>query len=819
MSLATTFGPVVGGNGPDDAVTNFDAPYPAVQIYQVAGAQPAATVQSAASTVRVYGAPESLITLAGDGLLGNRPVLLNNDGAGQPAAGDVDTDSLRRRAVNFGQLRSNFSPTLTATQPAGTFLSASDYTEPGWAPYQAVARYTGIANITASSSESDLGSLPGQWATGLEPYSAVDSDLRTMWESGSWNGPAGQWIQEDFVKPVNPGTIQVAFADNAAIGPPVTEITVTTVAGKITDHLQVTGNLQTVAIPRGATRWLRIAVTGLAYQPAPAFGTQVGVADIVVPGVSPGRAIVAPPVPGGDPAAVVLSKAQPPVSGCMLTSLRWVCSPLLSSVTEEQYGFDQAFTESFSERTVVRGQAILSDTSLVGKYSRFARSTAPTVTASSAYLDDPQDQARSAFDGNPATSWTASPSDANPKLTIDWGHPKRISQITIERPPGAAALTQVLITGSKGQRRGAIIGANGVVKMAPMTTASLSFTFTPVQSPLQISDVAIPGVPYIGTPVGSFGLPCGFGPDLVVDGKTVPTKVSGTFAEELNGEPMPFTACSPVTVAAGANQVTEPVLDGFSVQDVTLGTLPSASASAAAAPVAATVKSWGSSVRTLTVSAPVRSYLVVNQNYNVGWRAVIDGKRLQPVRLDGWKQAWVLPAGTAGPVTLSYGPQASYQDSVIAGLAIAFVIIVFAFWPWRRRRRTSASAPWVPWPDGGARRAGRLRWTIQWRLGAPCVPLIILGLLLGGWPGAVIVPVVTIGLLLVSRRLRVLASPWLLAIALTAASVAGAIGVHLELTGDSGLIVSAPVDAIPQAMCLIVVAALAAALLRGAVED
>ena len=62
----------------------------------------------------------------------------------EPFAAPVDTDSLRRRAVNFGQLRTNYSPTLTATEPADTFLATDDYTEPGWAKYQAVARYTGI---------------------------------------------------------------------------------------------------------------------------------------------------------------------------------------------------------------------------------------------------------------------------------------------------------------------------------------------------------------------------------------------------------------------------------------------------------------------------------------------------------------------------------------------------------------------------------------------------------------------------------------------------------------------------------------------------
>ena len=63
------------------------------------------------------------------------------------------------------------------------------------------------------------------------------------------------------------------------------------------------------------------------------------------------------------------------------------------------------------------------------------------------------------------------------------------------------------------------------------------------------------------------------------------------------------------------------------------------------------------------VAAATRSYLEVNENFNAGWRAAIDGRTLLPVQLDGWKQAWVLPAGTSGVVTLNYQPAATYRES------------------------------------------------------------------------------------------------------------------------------------------------------------
>ena len=48
------------------------------------------------------------------------------------------------------------------------------------------------------------------------------------------------------------------------------------------------------------------------------------------------------------------------------------------------------------------------------------------------------------------------------------------------------------------------------------------------------------------------------------------------------------------------------------------------------------------------MTAGPAGYLVVNENFNPGWRAASAAARCGPVRLDGWKQAWLLPAGRPG---------------------------------------------------------------------------------------------------------------------------------------------------------------------------
>jgi arabinofuranan 3-O-arabinosyltransferase len=812
-----------------NATSSFDAPYPPVQIYQVESAAPVAIIQPAADAIRVFGAPESVLALADDNVLAGQPVLLNNDDPAARTGYTVVTDSLRRVVRNFGEIRIDYSQTLTATAPLSTFDAVTDFTEPGWDRYEAVAKYFGIANVTASSSQAGIRAPPDQFGTGLMPFSAIDGNLATMWESNGASG-VGQYLNVGFLTRLNPHTIRVAFADTAAVGPPVARVVVRTAAGRVADAVRDTGGFQTLRVPAGPTRWLQITVAAFRHERRKPVHDQVGVKEIVIPGVHPSRTIEAPAVPlagGADPSAVVLAKAEPQPSGCMLTSVRWVCSPSLIRPTEEQYGFDESFTVSQPETATLSGVAVLTSPRLVQAYA-FPGGHQPDVTASSAYTGDPEDQGYSAFDNNPLTTWISGATDAHPALTIRWPGVLPVGTVTITRPPGVTGPLPVRITGSGGQVRTGVVGRPGAggsaaVTFAPMRTSSLTLNFTPAHRPVQITEVTIPGVqPLTSGGTRPLTLPCGRGPDISVNGALIPTRAAGTFADLLDGQPLTFSACSPVPVAPGLNRVVEPSSDAFSVQSLVLraaAAQPAAARPAAGTAGTARVLAWTSSSRVVRVSATAASYLTVAQNFNAGWQATLHGRVLHPVRLDGWEQAWQLPAGSAGSVTLSYLPDGPFRVSVFTGFAALLVIMIIAWAPWRRRSPAGQQPEAAPAASGHQYGSPEQTWPVILGIQAPValtglVLAALAGLWIGGYPAALLIPAGTAVFLAAAASgsrsgvARLLASPWLMAGLLAAAAVCAIPG--SRLAGGTGALLSL---SLPQLLCFAIVARLTAAFL------
>jgi arabinofuranan 3-O-arabinosyltransferase len=88
--------------------------------------------------------------------------------------------------------------------------------------------------------------------------------------------------------------------------------------------------------------------------------------------------------------------------------------------------------------------------------------------------------------------------------------------------------------------------------------------------------------------------------------------------------------------------------------------------------------------------------LEVAENFNAGWSARAGDEVLAPVRVDGWKQAWVVPAGVAGPVELDFTPDRPYRAGLLLGLVGLLAVLAVALRPPRSRAAPAAVSRGLP---------------------------------------------------------------------------------------------------------------------------
>jgi arabinofuranan 3-O-arabinosyltransferase len=346
--------------------------------------------------------------------------------------------------------------------------------------------------------------------------------------------------------------------------------------------------------------------------------------------------------------------------------------------------------------------------------------------------------------------WLADTGDTTPSLYLSWGRSRTISSISLTLSSQASRPTSIAITSASGARRVlSVPKKGGVIDFPPLTTDSLQVQIltavhdvtgapdSDVQSPLPVglSRIAIPALNAtvapaldIDTPVT---FPCGQGPFIQVDGTSIPTSLSGTLGNLVHLTPMRMVACPSrgggVTLAAGTHTF---AAANFSRPfEVTSVSMQDAGPVALSTPVArtATIQSWNAENRSIKVSAGPATYLALAQNYNSGWKATLGGSTLTPVRLDGWQQGYVVPAGSAGVVTMVMTPDRIFRLLLALGAALLAVLLALALLP-GRRKVAEVSEP-------GAMPA---RWVLF--VGA----LVVLGLISG--PLALVaVPLVLIG--------------------------------------------------------------------------
>ncbi|MEN3305000.1 MAG: arabinofuranan 3-O-arabinosyltransferase [Micromonosporaceae bacterium] len=713
IARAVAFGPeVVPVPATASPVDVGAQPPPALEIYRVQRAVPRVTAVDTSDVATVSGGPESLLPLLGQGLLeSGRPTVLAGDltaqSTGERAAGAgpwLVTDGLRRRERNPGRVRDNVSQTLTAGEAPRQARSALDILPFPAADHQTVAVLQGIQSVTASTSASYADAY-GSSEPSYQPFAAIDGDRNTAWRSSSLFGPVGQWLEVRLDTPRRIDQVDLEFAHDLRVGWPVTRFRITTDTGSTEQDVDNDTGSHRYPVPPGLTATVRVTV--LAVAGARTTGN-VGIRELRVPGTAASRALRVPADLSAGPGRVPafsFSRGDDARSSCVAVGGVTRCDPLLGRTGEEPEGIDRLFrTPSAAHYSL----ALTALPRLGGPVPLLGQ--AVTATASSWLDGDPAVAGYAAIDGDPATSWLADISDLRPTLTLRWSGARRIGEIRLRSAGSPAASTPTILeVRSPDQTRLIRLDARGAARFAPLVTDQITIVVRDsdtrvmdrrrggAPAPAGIAELEVPALADLMPPIPPstrVGVPCGQGPVVQIDGTGYPTAVGGTLADLVAQRPLPVTICDPFLVdgadlAAGEHELRTLPSVPFAVQSAVLA--PGKAGKAAATATSAvhdrevTVARWAATERSVHIGAGNEALLVVPENANAGWVATLNGRTLAPSRVDGWQQAWVVPAGSGGTVVLRFAPDRTYRDALAAGgtgvLALAAMILL----PGRRR--------------------------------------------------------------------------------------------------------------------------------------
>ncbi|HEX9067026.1 MAG TPA: alpha-(1-_3)-arabinofuranosyltransferase family protein [Streptosporangiaceae bacterium] len=675
--------------------------YPAVEVFAAgpAGTPPpaAAVALQASRTVLVNGGSDALLQLIGQHVLpsGSPAITAGDPVPARPALWAV-TDTLRRSDHAFGLIDPTGSYTYTARQnnPPDSPLGS-----PGGAPrqllpvaaagHQTVAVLRGAASVTASSSGSWLAETAQ-----IDPVNVFDGNPSTVWTEADPVSPVGQWVQIRFDHAITlPPTVSVSLLDDSPARPVASRLTVSTDVGTRSTALLRTGAAQSLAVPAGLTRTLRITIEAVRGGVA---GVGAGLTGVAIPGVTVTRYLQpAQSIAGRTAAGVAFSFQRQVPSPASLANVSSY-PPMARLFTTE----GPAAYRLGASAIAVPGRAL---DAILAKLTPVRRGTLE-VTASSTYGSLPSLAPANLFRARNPGSWIAG--GKNAVLNLTWHGARTIRRMTVRSLPGfAAAPESVKVTSPDGVRY-ASVGLDGLTEIVPaLTTTRMSISFPvlqyatsaqPVsgqaaQLPVGLSSLQIPALnglrPATPNEGASFSLPCGSGPTLKIDNRSLPTRVSGRVGGLINFQPVRVSLCqagSRITLDAGSHRLLASRSGPFSLTDLSLASPSPATQPATGAGRQVRVLSWQPEFRKLSVSAGPRSYLELHQNANPGWVATLGGRPLQPIRLDGWQQGYVLPAGSNGVVTLTFRPVKFYHVWII--LSAVGVLILFAAAVARRRR-------------------------------------------------------------------------------------------------------------------------------------
>lgn len=706
LAPVASFGPPIGTADAGRSPVDGTAAVPSIEVFEVQAPLPVVSATSLADVPVVSGGPESLLGLLEQGLVdGRQPVVLAGDAAGFDSAGHrrIVTDGLRRRELNVGRNRDNLSHTLAADEETRQRRQRSDLSPFAVEGHETVATYQGIRSVDASTSAAFADTV-GATDPSYLPFAALDGDRRTSWRSDPLTEPSRQWLEVTFDTPRRVDELTLDFVEDLRVGSPVGYVRLSTDQGAVDRLLPETPGPHRLATLPGLTTTVRVTV--LALRPGHAGGA-VALRELGIPGLTAQRALRASAdIAGGPAPAYAFGRTPQDRGACFPSDGEIRCDQFLARAGEEPLGLDRFFS------TPVPAAYDLRLTARPRPGGPVPVDLPVTASASSVLTGDVSVAAHAAVDGEPATAWLAEPVDDAPTLRLAWREPRRIDRLRLLVPTAPVVATpRTVVLRTPAGEISANVGADGWVSFPALTTDRLDISVTRYDrnladtrgngwpAPVGVAEVQVPALAGLLRPATAgtaVTVPCGRGPTVELDGVAYPTSVSGTLADVRAGRSLPVTLCDDfaseaVQLVAGEHRLrTVPsaslVVDAAAV-------VPDGSA-ASPGPVGqrgVEVLKWAPAARSVTVAAGEAALLVVPENFNTGWTATMDGQRLRAVRVDGWQQAWEVPAGSGGTVRLTFAPDRPYREGLLGGAAAVVLVGLLALAPARRRRRSLVS--------------------------------------------------------------------------------------------------------------------------------
>ncbi|GGW37286.1 alpha-(1-_3)-arabinofuranosyltransferase domain-containing protein [Streptomyces xantholiticus] len=763
------FGPVLtGGRIADDTPVQVEGLFPrqrAVEIYEppAGTARPGkARLTPVSSAAVVSGGPESLLPLSAGGALDGRPAVLAGDelpGVDRPslyAAGD----GMRRADTRFGLVNSGTSHTYTRDE----HNSPEAVQDPGAEPRQ-ILPVTGQEHQTTAvlrGAQSVSASSVGNWLFHLpqyDPVNAFDGNPRTGWAEGSPGSPKGEWIKIVFNGPVTvPATLGLTPLPSGNVRAAPTAVRVETDLGSRTGPLKPNGAAQQVAAPEGPAKWLKVTILD-SQQGRPGL-TGAGFADITVPGVQLTRMLELP------------QDAPKEATGSVAYSLRRGSDPGGLSAVPSEVGLHRQFTAARSGEYTVRAEALPVPGDALDKllFELTGRREQIVVSADSTASLGTNLSPRNLTDGDLTTAWIAG---ERPVLHLSWPRRTSVGEIVFAAAGGLSARPEQVQISSPDGTAVAAVDENGMARFSPITTDRMDITISrtapltlhnPVaddrlQLPVGLSEVHIPALKAFRAPQPDpdkkFTLPCGKGPVLSVDGQFLETRAQGRVGDLTGRRPVEVALCtgeSRVRLDERTHTVEAGDTGPLAVTGVMLTSGDPKAAPAEPRDMQVRESADEGDRRSVRVGAGDASYLQIHENHNPGWKATLNGEELTPLRIDGWQQAWLVPAGQGGTVTLEYTPSQVYRTGLIGAGVLLLVLAGLALVG--RRGRADGDDPPAPPPPPGL---------VLGTVALTAVAVVIAG------PVALVVPVLAV--------VAWLRPAWLVPLAFTAMAGAGAVAV------------------------------------------